>query len=185
MGGTDKGLLELRGRPLAAYALDALAQAAGPLLVSANRNPERYAQFGHPVIADPNDTFDGPLAGLLSAMQAAGTDYLLTTPCDSPFITAALFDRLCATLAAKHASVCAAHDGQRIQPMFLLAECRLAPSLEHYLASGLRQVEGWLNAQAMALADCQDHPEWFMNLNTPEELAEAERAMAEETPAQP
>lgn len=170
MGGADKGLLEFQGRPLVAYALDALAQATGILLISANRNAADYARFGHPVIADATDTFDGPLAGLLSAMQAARTDYLLTVPCDCPLLDGELLLRLRTRLAEEEAEICVAYDGERTHPLFLLAERRLAGDLAAYLESGQRKVQTWLASRRLVLADCRDHPEWFANANTPEEL---------------
>jgi molybdopterin-guanine dinucleotide biosynthesis protein A len=172
MGGADKGLIPLRGRPLAAYALDALAAVAGPVLVSANRNLEAYARLGHPVVADLSDGFDGPLAGLLSAMRAADTPYVLTVPCDSPLASGPLLERLPAALREAGAEICAAHDGERLHPVFLLAERRLADDLAAYLAAGGRRVEAWLRRHRLALADFSDRPELFANVNTPEELAE-------------
>jgi molybdopterin-guanine dinucleotide biosynthesis protein A len=175
MGGEDKGLLRYRGRPLAAYALDALRQVAGTLLVNANRNAQEYARFGYPVIADANSGFDGPLAGLLSAMRASTTEYVMTVPCDAPLIDGALLARLRTRLAEEGAEVCAAHDGVRIHPVFLLAQRRLAADLADYLASGQRKVETWLRSRRLALADYSDHPELFANVNTAEELAALER----------
>ena len=172
MGGADKGLLEYRGRPLVAYALDALRPAAGTLLISANRNQEAYARFGVPVIADRTDSFDGPLAGLLSAMQATRTEYVLTVPCDSPLVNGEVLRRPHAKLLDEGADVCAAHDGERMHPVFLIARRSLAPDLEAYLATGQRKVETWLTSHKLALADFSDHPEWFANINTPEDLAE-------------
>jgi molybdopterin-guanine dinucleotide biosynthesis protein A len=175
MGGTDKGLMVFRSRPLVSYALDALHEAAGTLLINANRNREAYARFGHPVVADRTAAFDGPLAGLLSAMRAADTPYVLTIPCDAPLVDGRLLARLGAALTANGAELCAAHDGERLQPVFLLAERRLADSLERYLAEGQRKVETWLRRHQLAVADFSDHPELFANLNTPEDLAELER----------
>lgn len=174
MGCVDKGLLAWHGRPLVAYALDALRPAAGTLLVNANRNLQEYARFGYPVIADHNGEFDGPLAGLLSAMRAAQTEYVLTVPCDCPLIDGALLGRLYARLREEGAEICAAHDGERMHPVFLIAQRRLADDLADYLASGQRKVETWLRSRRLALADYSDHPEWFANANTPEELAALE-----------
>ena len=174
MGGADKGLVEFRGRPLVAYALDALKQAAGPLLISANRNLDAYARFGVPVITDRTDDFDGPLAGLLSAMEAAETDYVLTIPCDSPLLSGDLLGRLYTTLEQEKAEICVAHDGGRMQPVFLIAKRVLIADLTEYLASGRRKVETWLSSHQLAVADGSDHPEWFANINTLEELADWE-----------
>ena len=174
MGGADKGLLECRGRPLVSYALDALRQIAGTVCINANRNLPEYAHLGVPVIADRTDSFDGPLAGLLSAMQAAETEYVLTVPCDSPLVDGESLGRLHAKLEEEGAGMCAAHDGERMHPVFLIARRSLAPDLEAYLASGQRKMETWLKSHSLALADFSDHPEWFANINTPEDLAEWE-----------
>ncbi|MFZ4700228.1 MAG: molybdenum cofactor guanylyltransferase MobA [Candidatus Methylumidiphilus sp.] len=165
MGGEDKGLMLYRGCPLVSYALNALQQVAGT-----NRNREEYARFGYPVIPDLTDTFDGPLAGLLSAMRSAQTEYVLTVPCDCPQVDGLLLGRLYDTLIAGQADICTAFDGERLHPVFLIAECRLADDLADYLASGQRKVETWLRSHKLALADCSDHTEFFFNINTREEL---------------
>ena len=170
MGGEDKGLMLYRGCPLVAYALDALRQVAGTVIINANRNLEEYARFGYPVIPDLTDTFDGPLAGLLSAMRSAQTEYVLTIPCDCPQVDGVLLGRLYAGLLAEDAELCAAYDGERLHPVFLIAECRLAGDLADYLASGQRKVETWLRSHKLALADYSDHTELFVNINTREEV---------------
>ena len=170
MGGEDKGLVVYRGRPLVAYALDALSLIAGTILINANRNQEEYARFGYPVIEDLTDSFDGPLAGLLSAMRSAQTEYVLTVPCDCPQVDGALLGRLYTSLLDEDAELCAAHDGNRLHPVFLIAKCSLIGDLADYLASGERKVETWLKSNQLALADFSDHPEMFVNINTREEL---------------
>ena len=170
MGGEDKGLVDYRGRPLVTYALDALSLAAGTILINANRNQEEYARFGYPVIEDLTDSFDGPLAGLLSAMRSAQTEYVLTVPCDCPQVNGALLGRLYTSLLDERAELCAAHDGERLHPVFLIAKRSLAGDLADYLASGQRKVETWLRSHQLALADYSDHPEMFVNINTREEL---------------
>jgi molybdopterin-guanine dinucleotide biosynthesis protein A len=174
MGGQDKGLIRFKGRPLVGYALEALDSVAAHILINANRNREAYARFGYPVISDRTDTYDGPLAGLLSAMRAAETPYVLTVPCDSPLVTGRLLERLCRVMAETGAELCTAHDGERLHPVFLLAERRLVDSLERYLASGQRKTDLWLGQNRLILADFSDHPELFANINTPEELAALE-----------
>lgn len=175
MGGGDKGLLPFRGRPLAAHALEALEAVAGRIIINANRHREVYAAFGYPVVADQTDSFDGPLAGLLAAMRAADTPYVLTVPCDSPLVTGHHLARLAESLTASQAPLCVAHDGQWLHPVFLLAERRLADDLAAYLAEGGRKMETWLHRHPLALADFSDCPELFANVNTPEELAALEK----------
>jgi len=170
MGGEDKGLVVYRGRPLVAYALDALRMVSGTILINANRNLEKYAHFGYCVIEDLTESFDGPLAGLLSALRSAQTEYVLTAPCDCPHVDGALLGRLYDSMLAEEAELCAAFDGERLHPVFLIAQCRLADDLAAYLASGQRKMETWLKSHHLALADYSDHPEIFVNINTREEL---------------
>ena len=81
MGGEDKGLIELRGRPLIDYIISGLQPQAGQLLVNANRNLERYRAFGYPVVEDIMGDYFGPLVGMATGMQACNTPYIMTVPC--------------------------------------------------------------------------------------------------------
>src|SRR5699024_6312427 len=103
MGGVDKGLVELRGKPLVAWALDALRPQTATLLINANRSQDQYRVFGWPVIADDGDGYQGPLAGMLAVLSAAQTAYVLTVPCDAPRIPPDLAARLGAALLAADA----------------------------------------------------------------------------------
>jgi len=174
MGGEDKGLIPFRGRPMAEYAVDVLRQVAGQVLISANRNLEVYARFGCPVVADASADFDGPLAGLLAAMKAAQTPYLLSVPCDAPLLDARYLLRLCETLAKEGAEVCVADDGSRIHPVFALIDVSLATDLEAYLCAGERKVQAWLRRHRLALADFRDCPERLANINSQEDLSRLE-----------
>ena len=103
MGGVDKGLVPLAGRPLVAHVLERLAPQAGAIIVNANQNRDRYAAYGHPVVADEVGGFAGPLAGLHAGMTAATTPYVVTVPCDSPFLPGDLVARLAAGLERERA----------------------------------------------------------------------------------
>jgi molybdopterin-guanine dinucleotide biosynthesis protein A len=169
-------LIEFRGRPLVSYALDALRWvAAGRILISANRHLEKYAAFGHPVITDANGRSDGPLAGLLAAMRAADTEYVLAVPCDCPLMTGPLLSRIVDRMVAESSEVCAASDGIRLQPVFVMVQRRLSASLETYLACGERKFDQWLKAQRLSLADYGDCPDVFANVNSPQDLSALER----------
>jgi molybdenum cofactor guanylyltransferase len=169
MGGRDKGLLPFAGRPLVEWVIAALRPQVGTLLINANRNLERYAGYGLAVIADLEPGFQGPLAGIRSAMQAARTRWILTVPCDGPYPAPDLAQRLAASLHAADAELAVATDGLRMQPVHALLPVHLAASLHTYLAAGERQVERWYARHRVALADLSDRPECFLNINTPDD----------------
>ena len=100
MGGTDKGLQELRGRPLVAWVSERLAPQVDELLINANQNVERYAAFGDRVVPDQIPDYAGPLAGVHAALSAAAYPLVATAPCDSPFLPADLVFRLFSALTA-------------------------------------------------------------------------------------
>ena len=177
MGGTDKGLVTLNGRPMIAYVVDALRPQVDTLFISANRNREAYARFGCPVIAD-EPTHAGPLAGVAAALQQCDCERLLSVPCDAPLIPAGLVARLCEALDREHTDVGVAADAQRLQPAFAVIRRRLLPALRRYLDAGDRKVESFYAAQAMSRVDCTDWPLAFVNVNTPEQRAEAEKLLS-------
>lgn len=174
MNNQDKGLISFKGRPMVAYAIDALAGVAGRSMINANRNRERYRQFGLPVIADQTDSFDGPLAGVLTAMIHADADVLLVIPCDSPLVKAEHLQKLLSVRAENDADIAVAYDGERLHPVFLAIKTSLKDSLQDYLASGQRKIDLWLERQKMVLADFSATPEIFINVNTMTELSALE-----------
>ncbi|RLA00377.1 MAG: molybdenum cofactor guanylyltransferase, partial [Gammaproteobacteria bacterium] len=141
MGGEDKGLLSYKHKPLISYVINILESQVDQLVINANRNIDSYQAFEYPVIADSLDNFCGPLAGMLSAMQAVDTDYILTAPCDSPSISPQLRQRMMETLLVEQADLAVAHDGERLQPVFNLIPCRLKNELEDYLEQGGRKID--------------------------------------------
>lgn len=171
MGGVDKGLQELRGRPLAAWVIERLAPQVGRLLINANQNGERYAAFGHPVVADAIAGFAGPLAGLHAALSAVTTPFVATAPCDSPFLPGDLVARLSAELTAKKAAIAVARTGDQPHPVFCLCRCDVLPHLTAYLVAGERKFERWYATLASVEVAFDDQPEAFANINTREELA--------------
>jgi molybdopterin-guanine dinucleotide biosynthesis protein A len=181
MGGEDKGLVPLAGRPMVAHVLDALRPQVGTVVVNANRNQERYAAFGHPVIADAVDGYLGPLAGVLTALQHCTTEFLVTAPCDTPLIAPDLVARLYAACTAAGADLAVASDGRRQQPVFLLLRASLAPSLEAYLAGGGRKIDVWFGQLRIAVADFGDEPDTFVNVNDPDERQRVEARLVSTT----
>jgi molybdenum cofactor guanylyltransferase len=178
MDGQDKGLITLHGRPMVDYIIRALQPQAGHILINANRNAEQYAAFGLPVIADMLGDYLGPLVGMASGMNATDTSYIVTAPCDSPFIPDNLVEMLCRALAENEADISVAHDGERMQPVFALLRCSLLPGLLAYLDEGGRKIDTWYGQQRLALADFSGSPDTFLNLNTPEDKVILENRMA-------
>lgn len=178
MQGNDKGLATLRGEPLVAHVARRLAPQVGTLIVSANRNADRYARYGR-VVADDTDAlgaWQGPLAGLAAGLAAAASCvWLVVTPCDTPFLPADLAQRLIAAAQAAGAPLAYAMAGGQRHPACMALRTSLLPTLRDYLAAGERKVGLWQSRVGGVGAPFDDAPGAFMNLNTPEELAAAER----------
>lgn len=180
MGGQDKGLILYKQRPMLAYAIEAMQPLVDRLIINANRNLERYRQFGFPVVSDQNADFEGPLAGILAAMRAVQhSDILLVMPCDSPLFKTEHLQRLLTTLQSSRAECCAAFDGERLHPVFLALRTDLAESLQAFLANGRRKVESWLEQHRCVRADFHSTPEIFGNINTLQDLNELEAAFSD------
>ncbi len=167
MGGADKGLILLDGRSMVEHVIARVHPQVSSILISANRNQERYAAFGFPVIADTLEDYLGPLAGIASASQAAVTDYIVTVPCDAPLVSETLVAGLAAAMERETADLAVAHDGQRLQPAFLLFKRTLLPDLATFLLAGGRSIEQWLKRHRFAVADFHECAETFMNVNDP------------------
>lgn len=174
MDNQDKGLVMFKGRPMVEYALQAMAPVVDWVLINANRNQQQYQQFGYPVIADQTDTFDGPLAGILTAMLHSQTEVLLVMPCDTPLVRSNHLQKLLQTLQTTGADICVAFDGERMHPVFLALKTELQASLNDYLASGERKIDRWLVQHDLVKVDFSDQQQIFRNINTLDELSDLE-----------
>lgn len=175
MGGVDKGLAPFAGRPLIEWVIDGLTPQVGNLLINANRNKDQYGSYGHPVISDASADFQGPLAGFVSAMAAAETQWIATVPCDGPFLAPELVARLCTAVDREQAEIAVATDGLRMQPVYALLPVSLAASLRQFLAEGERKIDLWYSRHRVALADLSDRPDSFVNINSRQDSARLER----------
>lgn len=171
MGGTDKGLQELDGRPMVAWVTERFSPQVDELLINANQNAERYAGFGCPVVPDVIAGFAGPLAGLHAALAAATHSLVATVPCDSPFLPADLVSRLYSALIASQAQCAVARTHDQSHPVFCLCRRELRPHLERYLAQGERRFEGWYSTLKGVAVPFDDEAAAFENINTREDLA--------------
>lgn len=163
MGGVDKGLQPLDGRPLVAHVIERLAPQAERVWISANRHLDTYAALGHAVLADPPGLeFAGPLAGMLAGLDAIPADaWLLTAPCDCPRLPPDLAERLLAA-AAPHGLAFA--QAGREHPTHALLHARLRAPLAEHLHGGGRAVLRWMRALPHGVARFDDEAA-FANLN--------------------
>ncbi|MCZ8078468.1 MAG: molybdenum cofactor guanylyltransferase [Rhodobacteraceae bacterium] len=173
MGGADKAMLALAGRPLIAHVTDRLEPQVERLAISANGDAARFAALRLPVLADLRS--EGPLSGILSALDWAaplGATAVVSAPVDAPFLPPDLVPRL--ILAGEAADGCAlARSGGNDHPTFGLWPVALREPLRAFLASGEKtRVRSFADAQNAARADFPDDGA-FANLNTPEDLAAA------------
>ena len=174
MGHVDKGLQPFRGMTMAQHVLARLAPQVGSVAINANQNLATYAAFGVPVWPDDTGGFAGPLAGLEAGLRHCSTPYLLSAPCDSPFLPADLAARLFAALSAQGADVALAvteEAGMRRQPhpVFCLVKTSLLPLLSRYLEEGGRKMDGWYGDLTVAEVLFEDS-DAFRNINTLDEL---------------
>lgn len=169
MGGADKGLVLHEGRALVAHMIERLQPQVRAIVISANRNVDRYSAFGHPVCTDADEGFLGPLAGIARLLGEIDTDFLVTVPCDSPNCPDDLVQRLLARQFETGADAVVAFDGEQRQFLFALYRRTLATSAEAALAAGERAVWRWQEGLALAEAPIGD-PEAFANLNTRADL---------------
>ncbi len=169
MSGQDKGLVCFKGKPLIERILQGLQPQVGHLLISANRNLAAYQSYAYPVVSDGLSDFQGPLAGILSAMQQAKTPYILTVPCDAPYVCPVLAARLYQALQGSGAQIAVAHDGQREQSVYALIASTTATHLQQYLAQGDRKLGLWYRQLPRVSVDFADYAYYFQNMNTPEQ----------------
>ncbi|MES9941353.1 MAG: molybdenum cofactor guanylyltransferase MobA [Candidatus Thiodiazotropha sp. 6PLUC2] len=175
MGGSDKGLVQLDGKPLIEHVISAIAPQVQQLVINANRNIPDYQKFGYPVIRDELSGYQGPLAGIFAALEFIDSPDLITVPCDGPRLPEDLVERLASARQSEDADIAVAYDGKRLQPVYALIPTRVQQSLQHYLDGGDRKIDLWYAQHKMAMADFSDIPETFMNINTPEDRNELEQ----------
>jgi len=191
MGGTDKALLELSGRPMLAHVRDRLVSQVDALALNANGDPERFAEFGLPVIADPIEGFIGPLAGILAGMRWAkealsGARWVVSAACDTPFFPTDLVDRFVDAVDGNEGIIALGKSGEQVQPVFGLWPVALADDLETWLRSGkTNKVLAWVD-QHRRVDVSFDSPvvggvvrDPFFNANTPQDMETAAAVLAE------
>jgi len=171
MGGVDKGLQLLHGKPMAAAVIARLAPQVDEILINANQNLAEYERFGHRVVPDAIGGFAGPLAGLHAGLGEASHELVLTVPCYSPFLPLDLLARLRQRLAEKDLAV--AKTGGQAHPVFALVRKAVRGNLEKFLAGGGRKIDAWYASLKVVEVQFDDEADAFRNINTREELGQA------------
>ncbi|RJG00367.1 molybdenum cofactor guanylyltransferase MobA [Noviherbaspirillum sedimenti] len=173
MGGVDKGLQILNGKPMVAHVIERLAPQVQGMMIVANQNPEAYQSFGYPVWPDSLAGFAGPLAGLQEGLSHCATPWLVTAPCDSPFLPADLVGRLGDAVVAAAADLAVAVTGsgdcRQPHPVFCLLQTALLPHLNAYLQEGGRKFDAWYRSLHVVEVEFPNEMA-FRNINTLEEL---------------
>ena len=170
MGGVDKGLQLLQGRPLMQHVIERVRPQVDSVLINANQNLERYAEFGCPVVPDRIGGFAGPLAGLDAGLHAADAPLIVTVPCDSPFLPHDLVARLATARNAIDADIAVARTGDQPHPVFALVCVRVRDHLTEFLARGERKIDRWYASLKVTEVAFDDEADAFANINTRAEL---------------
>jgi molybdopterin-guanine dinucleotide biosynthesis protein A len=190
MGGGDKGLLDVAGRPMLVHVVARLQPQVDALIVNANADPARFASLGLTVVPDTVDGFVGPLAGVLAGMRwslahAPAATHVVTAPADTPLLPDDTVARLHAAVSGRAKAVAVAESHGKMHPVVGLWPVALADDLEDYLARGLRKVMAWAEQHAAVAVPFEPviiggrTVDPFFNANTPEELAELRTLMQE------
>jgi molybdopterin-guanine dinucleotide biosynthesis protein A len=171
MGGVDKGLTLLQGRPFIEWVLARFSPQVDEVLINANQNLEQYARFGYRVIPDEIGGFAGPLAGLHRGLAEAQHELVATVPCDSPFLPEDLVERLHKGLTAAKAQLAVAKTFTQAHPVFCLCRRDVLGHLSEFLNSGGRKIDAWYATLKVAEVPFDAQAEAFSNINTREELS--------------
>jgi len=170
MNKLDKGLMRWKEKPMIEHVLSAIDAPKDKLIISANRNIDTYKQYSNTVICDQLDNYQGPLAGILSAMQVCTTSHILCLPCDSPQPPNNLLQQLMQCLQAENRTDAICHDGERLQPLFSLLSCHHKILLNDFLQQGRRKVHDFMSLINPVICDFSEQKSNFNNFNRPEDM---------------
>lgn len=170
MEGRDKGLQLLQGKPLVQHVIERLQPQIHEIAINANRNQAEYAKFGFPVFADELPDFQGPLSGMLTALECAESDFVLFVPCDSPFFPENLLAKFKSAVKNDRTLIAYACDEEREHPTFCLMSVALKEKLRAYLALGERRLLQFMreNSGISVMFDANEGK--FVNFNTLDDL---------------
>lgn len=185
MGGGDKCLRPLAGKPILSHVIERIAPQVQALVLNANGDASRFRQYGLPVVKDTIDGFAGPLAGVLTGMEWVRANrpemsWLVSVPTDAPFLPREFVARLLEGIERENGEMACARSGGRAHPVAALWPVRLADELRLAMTGeAIRKVDVWTARYRLVQVDFGDESmDPFFNANRPEDLAMAERIAA-------
>lgn len=170
MGGQDKGLVPWQGEPLIAHQQRKVRTLTDDLIISCNRNRQRYAPFADQLVADDEGDFPGPLAGILAGLKVARHSHLLVLPCDVPLIDEALLQRMREAASEQPEKPLMLREGAHWQPLLCVIPIGLLPAFEEAWKSGERSPGRVMRNLGANALQCPENDPRLANLNTPELL---------------
>ncbi|MBS83332.1 MAG: molybdenum cofactor guanylyltransferase [Gammaproteobacteria bacterium] len=168
MEGIDKGLMSIDGNYIINYISNIAKKYSKDVIVNVNRNFEKYESMGMVICKDIKKGFQGPLAGIHSGLLMIDTEYMITVPCDGPFIKDIFFEKMISLNDNYDINV--AHDGKRIQPVYSMYKKKLVNNLEDFLKTDQRKIDLWFKKNSTNLVDFSQYIEMFVNINDTNEL---------------
>ena len=181
MGGGDKSMKTIDGRTILDHVISRFRPQCDDLLLNANGDPQRFAVYGLPVVADSVADYPGPLAGVLAALDWTAerrpeARWVVSAPADCPFLPRDLVQRLHAARAQADATLVVAESGGQRHPVAGLWRVDIREELRRALLSGVRKIQSWTARYPIAVAAWTNETvDPFFNVNTIDDLAEAQR----------
>jgi len=173
MGGGDKGLKEVDGKPIINRVIDTLTPQVGPMVINANGDAKRFSHYGFDVVADSVDGFVGPLAGVLAGMDALpDCEWIVSVPTDTPFLPDDLVTRLYEPIASGEAQISMARSGGFDHPVIAIWPVALKEDLRKALVEeDIRKLKKWIGRYSYVSIEWDTSPvDPFFNANSPDDL---------------
>ena len=168
MKGIDKGLMQINNKYVIQHLYSLAQNFCAHVLINANKNLESYDGFGYKVCMDSISGYLGPLAGMYTGLKESSTEYLITLPCDGPFINESYIKKM--ILLESDSDINVAFDGKRLQPVYCLINKSLLGNLERFLQSGERKIDKWFELCSVNYIDFSNNKDLFININNEEDL---------------
>ena len=177
MGGQDKGLMQINKKYIIKHLYNICKEYSNEIYVNANRNLATYSEMGLIAWKDILENYQGPLAGMYTSLMNAKTKYVMTLPCDGPLVNHVYFKRMIDINS--NFDIRAAHDGNRIQPVYSLIQKDLLNNLKLFIDTGQRKIDRWYNQCNLELVDFSDEKNIFININSQKDLIEYKKIINE------